>query len=90
MQGSTACTLGREGPILADELISRALESLPAARRAVEILGSVGGGMSSKEAARAAAGLRRVASSLEDAADALELWAEYARLREERSRERPP
>lgn len=61
------------------------MESLPAARRAAEILGAVGAHrMSSKDAARAAAQLRRAASSLEDAADALELWAEYARLREER------
>lgn len=70
---------------MADELISRALESLPAARRAAEILGTLSGhSMTSKDAARAAGELRRAASSLEDAADALELWAEYARLREGR------
>lgn len=34
--------------------------------------------------ARAAACLRRSAVALQDAADALELWAEFARFREER------
>jgi len=75
---------------MSDELISRALESLPAARRAAEILGVVGPHcMSSKDAAQAAAELRRAASSLEDAADALGVWAEYARLKEERVRGGP-
>lgn len=68
-----------------DELISRAVQAMPAARRAAQLLEAVGStGMASKEAKHLAAELREVASSLEDAADALELWAEYARLREER------
>lgn len=71
--------------MLADELISRALEALPAVRRAAQALEAAGARcMSSKEAGCLAAELRNAASSLEDAADALELWAEYARLREER------
>lgn len=37
--GRHTCTPGREGSVLADELISRALESLPAARRAARSWG---------------------------------------------------
>ncbi|MDI6894828.1 MAG: hypothetical protein QME70_09530 [Bacillota bacterium] len=71
---------------MSDELIDRALAVIPELQRTTEMLKGVRESMTSREARELAAELRRAAERVEDAADALELWAEYARLREERVR----
>ena len=68
---------------MSDELIERALAAIPELRRTTEMLGGIRESMTSREARELAVELRRAAERVEDAADALELWAEYARLREE-------
>lgn len=68
---------------MSEELIDHALAVIPELRRAAERLGEVRESMTSREARGLAVELRRAAERVEDAADALELWADYARLREE-------
>lgn len=67
-----------------DELLARASLGLVALVRARAGLEGVLSRPGSARAARAAARLRACAESLQDAADALELWANWAKLREER------
>jgi ribosomal protein L40E len=67
-----------------DELLARGSLALPALVRARVLLVSVLRKPGARSAARAAACLRRCAEALHDAADALELWAGWAKLFGER------
>lgn len=67
-----------------DELLARGSLALPALVRARALLESALRKPGARSAARAAACLRGCAEALQDAADALELWAGWAKLFEER------
>lgn len=71
-----------------EELLARASLAVIPLVRAWRVLGSVGAGPDARQARLAARALRRAAERLHDAADALEQWGEYARLREGRFRGR--
>lgn len=67
-----------------DELLARATLALPVLVRAKERVRRVMRAPRSSEAFRAAWLLRRAAEELQNAADALEEFAEYSKFREER------
>lgn len=67
---------------MTEELFRRALVSVPAIRRGLEALEGAARSDDPDALAGAAGLLREAASAAEDAADALELLAEYARARE--------
>lgn len=67
-----------------DDLLARASLARLALARAWFLLAAAGQGATARQAVGASRALRRAAEALHDAADALEAWAEYARLREER------
>ncbi len=68
---------------LVEDLIGQALSCRPALRRAMELLDGLRSTPAAREATRLASELRHAAELLEDAARALDLWAEYARVRQE-------
>ncbi|MFZ5767225.1 MAG: hypothetical protein ACOY3F_00800 [Bacillota bacterium] len=68
-----------------DEFLARASLARLALVRAWWLLGrAVSRNATAGQAVKASRALRRAAEALHDAADALEMWAEYARLREGR------
>lgn len=67
-----------------EDLIARGSLALLVLVRARALLEAAVRKPDARSVGRAAARLRRSAVALEDAADALELWADWARLREER------
>lgn len=69
---------------VADELLARASLAVIPLMRASRVLVGLGVEPDALEACRATGALRRAAEPLHDAADALEEWGEYARLREGR------
>lgn len=72
-----------EGTVL-DDLLARGSLALPALVRARVLLQAALWDPHAGSVARAAACLRRSAVALQDAADALELWADWAELLEGR------
>lgn len=74
----------RKGRESVDELLARGSLALPALVRARALLESALRKPGARSAARAAACLRGCAEALHDAADALEMWAGWAKLFEER------
>jgi len=67
-----------------DDLLARVSLALVVLVRARKLVQAVLAVPRSCEAARVARQLRGAAEALHDAADALELWAEFARFREQR------
>lgn len=67
-----------------DELLARSSLAVPVLVRARVSLEAVLRDPGARPAARAAARLRRCAEALQDAADALEMWADWAKLLEGR------
>lgn len=70
---------------MGEELLHRALASTAPVRQGLRALEDVGQGDDYRSLETAARQLRQAAGAADDAADALELWPEYARLREERA-----
>lgn len=69
---------------MVDDLLARVSLALVVLVRARKLVQGALAVPRSREAARVARQLRGAAEALQDAADALELWAEFARLREQR------
>lgn len=67
-----------------DELLARASLARLAAARVLGVLAGLGARPGSRRALQVARSLRAAGEALQDAADALEEYAEYARFRESR------